>query len=121
MPNIIGIANSYVKYEKESFKILIEILNMDYTKLTEIEKIKINTELTKRTEDFITYIKSYPEIEENPNYIKLKSLLDEYENEIVNTTKTYNELSTTFNEKIEKNPAKIIAKIFRFKKKPLFK
>lgn len=121
MPNIIGIANGYIKYEKNNLKTITEILNADYNKFTEIEKIKKNIELSIKINDFLTYVEAYPEIEENSNYVKLKTILITYENEIKKNIKIYNELSEKYNKKIEKNPTKIIAKLFNFKKKEIFK
>ena len=120
IPNLLGIANGYIKYEKSTLQQITMLVSRDYNSLSEDDKFTINVELSKRISSFLSFADSYPEMEDNANYVKLKVTLNIYENEISKNIQKYNELVNKYNQKIKKGPTRLIARIFNFQKKRLF-
>ncbi|MBT7121722.1 MAG: LemA family protein, partial [Clostridia bacterium] len=63
---------------------------------------------------------SYPDLKANINFMDLQEQLQEIEDEIANSRKYYNAVVKTYNTRREVFPSVIIAKLFKFDKKPLF-
>ena len=64
---------------------------------------------------------SYPELKANQNFSELSEELRNTENKISFSRQFYNDTVTTYNTKLEVFPSNIIAGMFNFKPRDLFK
>ena len=62
----------------------------------------------------------YPDLKANENFTKLQDELSEIEQKIVYSRQFYNDSVMNLNNKIEKFPSNIIAKMFNFTMKDFF-
>ena len=78
------------------------------------------TEMINQLNKYLAIIENYPELKANEQYLNLQKQLNNIENELVDTRRTYNEEVTKYNTLIETVPSNIVASIFAFKKAELF-
>ena len=64
---------------------------------------------------------NYPELKANQNFSDLSEELRNTENKISFSRQFYNDTVTKYNDKIELFPSNIVANMFGFKEKDLFK
>ena len=64
---------------------------------------------------------NYPNLQASQNFINLQQELSTTEDKIANSRQGYNNAVTSYNTKLETIPSNIIANIFGFKQKELYK
>ena len=64
---------------------------------------------------------NYPDLKADAQFIDLQSSWSKIENELSYARENYNYIVTKYNIKVETIPSNLIAKIFFFEKKDLFK
>ena len=65
-------------------------------------------------------VEAYPELKASDNFKDLSDKLVKIEDDIANSRKYYNGTVRIFNNKVERFPNNIFAKIFSYKSKPMF-
>ena len=118
IPNLVECVKGYSKYEKDTLESIISLRN-DYDNHQNLnieEATKMNNQLNK----YLAIVEKYPELKANEQYLDLQKQLNNIENELVYTRRTYNEEVTKYNTLIETVPSNIVASMFAFKKAELF-
>ena len=118
IPNIVNCVKGYAKHEKTTLENVTK-LRSDYqnngfsTKETE----KIDNQIN----NLMAIAESYPDLKANADFLNLQSNLNEIENKLSYARSNYNNVVTSYNNLVESVPSNIIAKMFVFEKKELFK
>ncbi len=120
IPNIIETVKGYTKHEKDTLKEVIELRNSAYDKMSDMEKIKTNEELSKGINKIMAIAEDYPDLKASENFKDLSNQLTKVEEDIANARKYYNGTVRLYNNKVEMFPSNIIAKIFGYKSKNMF-
>ena len=118
LPNIIETVKGYTKHESSTLKELVKLrssYNNDGFSIDETEKIN------KKFGNVMALVESYPELKANSQFMSLQSTLSNIEDKLNNARLNYNNKVTIYNNKVESIPSNIVAKIFGFRKKELFK
>ncbi len=121
IPNIVEIVKGYATHEKNTLTEVIKMRNSVYDTMTDDEKIKINEKLSNSMIKVMALSESYPDLKANENFKNLSKQLSKIEDDIANSRKYYNATVRDFNNKVEMFPSNIIAKIFCYKSKNMFK
>lgn len=118
LPNIIECVKGYAKHESSTLEELVKLrksYNNSEFSVDEAEKIN------KEFGNIVALAEAYPELKANENFLSLQRNLLDIENKINNARLVYNNCVTKYNNLVEVIPSNIIAKLFSFEKKELFK
>ncbi|MEG1751789.1 MAG: LemA family protein [Clostridia bacterium] len=120
IPNFVEVVKGYAKHENETLQGVIAARNSAMSANTPEEKIKSENMLTGTLKSLFAVTESYPELKANTNFLDLQATLKNLEYEIAQSRKYYNGSVKVYNVQREIFPSNIIAKWFKFEKKPLF-
>ena len=118
LPNIIETVKGYTKHESGTLEELVKLrssYNNDGFSIDETEKIN------KKFGSIIALAENYPELKANSQFMSLQSTLSDIEDKFNSARLFYNNAVTRYNNMVESIPSNIVAKIFGFNKKELFK
>lgn len=121
IPNFVETVKGYMAHEKETFE-KIAALRTSWANTNSIsEKAKLDNELSTSLKTIMAVSESYPELKANQNFSDLSEELRNTENKISFSRQFYNDTVTIYNTKLEVFPSNIIAGMFNFKARDLFK
>ena len=120
VPNLVEIVKGYAKYEKNTLEKVIALRNKTYDNLTNEEKLATNQELNDTIKSLFALVEKYPDLKASDNFLSLSKSLSTIEEEIAKSRKYYNAVIRIYNNKVEKFPSNLIAKLFGFKTKAMF-
>ncbi len=118
LPNIIETVKGYTKHESGTLEELVKLrssYNNEAFSIAETEKIN------KKFGSIIALAENYPELKANSQFMSLQSTLSDIEDKLNSARLFYNNAVTRYNNMVESIPSNIVAKIFGFNKKELFK
>lgn len=121
IPNIVETVKGYAKHEKDTLKEVVELRNSTYDKMSDDEKIKTNEQLSSSINKIMALAEAYPDLKANENFRYLNNQLTKVEDDIANSRKYYNGVVRIYNNKVEMFPSNILARLFSYKSKSMFK
>lgn len=121
IPNFVETVKGYMAHEKETFE-KIAALRTSWANTNSIsEKAKLDNELSTSLKTIMAVSESYPELKANQNFSDLSEELRNTENKISFSRQFYNDAVTMYNTKLQVFPSNIIAGMFNFTARDLFK
>lgn len=121
IPNIVETVKGYAKHEKITLEDVINLRNSSYDKMNTNDKVEVNNKLSQGISKLMTIAEAYPDLKANENFKNLSDQLTKVEEDIANARKYYNATVRNFNNKVQMFPSNIIASIFGYKVKNMFK
>ncbi len=122
IPSLIATFKEYSNNEKELLENISYIRSSSIKhNLSDTNIISLDSKLTLALKNLIDKIDNSTDLKNNENIISIKLLLNEIENQISTSRKTYNNVVKDYNKYVEKIPTKFIAIIMSYKKRDLFK
>ena len=118
IPNLVECVKGYTKHEGGTFENLARLrssYNNNGFNINEAEKI--NNEFGK----LMAIVENYPELKASSQFMNLQANLRQIEDKLNYARIEYNNMVTRFNNLVEQIPSNIVAKIFNFETKELFK
>ena len=121
IPNFVETVKGYMTHERETFE-KIAGLRTSWANATSVsEKSNIDGELSTALKTIMAVSENYPELKANQNFSDLSEELRNTENKISFARQFYNDTVTMYNTKLEVFPSNIIAGMFHFTARDLFK
>lgn len=120
IPNFVETVKGYAKHEEETLEKVIAARNACATAASDEDKIASEANLTSVLKQLSVVIEKYPELKADKNFVELQNTLKQLENEIASSRKYYNGVVKQYNTKREVFASNIVAKWFKFEKKPLY-
>lgn len=120
IPNFVETVKGYAKHEKETLTQVIAARNAAMNATNADDKLAAEGTLSTVLKQLAVVVEKYPELKADANFSELQNQLKTLESEIAGSRKYYNAVAKIFNVKIEIFPSNIIAKWFKFVKKPLY-
>ncbi len=121
IPNFVETVKGYMTHEQETFE-KISSLRTSWANASTVEdKAKINNELSSTLKTIMAVSENYPELKANENFLKLSEELSNTENKLSFSRQFYNDTVTMYNTKLQVFPSNIIAGMFNFTARELFK
>ena len=125
IPNLIETVKGYVKHERETLESVTNartaIMNARKGSADPKKAAQADNMLTSTLKSLFAVAENYPDLKANQNFLKLQEQLSETEDQIAASRRIYNQNTMYYNTKIESFPSLLVAKLFSFKKKDLFK
>lgn len=121
IPNLVNTVKGYATQEKDIFT---EIANArsklsGATNIT--DQANADSELSNALSRLLVIVERYPDLKSNQNFKDLSVQLEGTENRIAVARQDYNTAATNYNIKRRRFPTNIIASLFGFEEKPLYK
>ena len=121
IPNFVETVKGYMNHEQETFE-KITALRTSWANATTVEdKAKLDNELSASLKTIMAVSENYPELKANENFKQLSEELSNTENKISFSRQFYNDTVTMYNTKLQVFPSNIIAGMFNFTARELFK
>lgn len=121
IPNFVETVKGYMNHESETFE-KIAALRTSWANATSVkDKAEIDNQISSTLKTIMAVSESYPELKANQNFLQLSEELRNTENKISFSRQFYNDTVTKYNTKIQTIPTNIIAGIFNFTTRDLFK
>ena len=121
IPNFIETVKGYMKHESETFEKITALRTSWSSANTVAEKAELDNQLSGALKTIMAVSENYPDLKANQNFSELSEELRNTENKISFSRQFYNDSVTMYNTKLELFPSNIIAGIFNFKPRELFK
>lgn len=118
IPNIVETVKGYAKHEKGTLEELVNLRSSYNNKGFSIEETE---KVDKKFNNIMMLAESYPDLKANTQFLGLQNSLNDIENKLNYARTSYNDAVTSYNNLVESVPSNIIAKMFSFKRKELFK
>ena len=121
IPNFVETVKGYMTHEKETFE-KIAALRTSWANASSVsEKAELDGQLSSTLKTIMAVSENYPELKANQNFSELSEELRNTENKISFSRQFYNDTVTMYNTKIQVFPSNIIAGMFNFTARDLFK
>ncbi len=121
IPNFVETVKGYMAHEKETFEKIAELRTSWANTQSVAEKANLDNQLSNALKTIMAVSESYPELKANQNFSELSEELRNTENKISFSRQFYNDSVTIYNTKLQVFPSNIIAGMFNFKARDLFK
>ena len=121
IPNFVETVKGYMTHEKETFEKIAELRTSWANTQSVSEKANLDNQLSTALKTIMAVSENYPELKANQNFSELSEELRNTENKISFSRQFYNDTVTMYNTKLEVFPSNIIAGIFHFTARDLFK
>lgn len=121
IPNFVETVKGYASHESETFEKIAELRTSWANAGTVAEKANLDNQLSSALKTIMAVSENYPELKANQNFSELSEELRNTENKISFSRQFYNDTVTMYNEKLQIFPSNIIANMFNFKPRDLFK
>ena len=120
IPNLVETVKGYAKHEKETLEKVMQARYSAMNSASIEQKIDNENVLQGALKSLFAVSENYPQLQANENFRDLQNSLQRLEEEIANSRKYYNGTVNLYNTKRETFPHNLIAKWFKFTKKPLY-
>lgn len=121
IPNFVETVKGYTSHESETFEKIAQLRTSWANAGTVSEKAELDNQLSGALKTIMAVSENYPELKANQNFSELSEELRNTENKISFSRQFYNDTVTMYNEKLQIFPSNIIANMFNFKSRDLFK
>ncbi len=121
IPNFVETVKGYMTHEKETFTKIAELRTSWANTQSISEKANLDNQLSSALKTIMAVSESYPELKANQNFADLSEELRNTENKISFSRQFYNDTVTMYNTKLQVFPSNIIASMFHFTSRDLFK
>lgn len=118
IPNIVETVKGYAKHESSTLEELVNLRSSYNNKGFSIEETE---KVDKKFNNIMMLAESYPDLKANTQFLSLQNSLNDIENKLNYARTSYNNAVTSYNNLVESVPSNIIAKMFSFERKELFK
>lgn len=121
IPNFVETVKGYMTHEKETFEKIAGLRTSWANANSVSEKAELDNQLSTTLKTIMAVSENYPELKANQNFSELSEELRNTENKISFSRQFYNDTVTMYNTKLQVFPSNIIAGMFNFKARDLFK
>lgn len=121
IPNFVETVKGYASHESETFEKITKLRTSWANASTVAEKANLDAEISTALKTIMAVSESYPDLKANQNFSELSEELRNTENKISFSRQFYNDTVTMYNVKLQVFPSNIIAGMFHFTPRDLFK
>ena len=121
IPNFVETVKGYAAHESETFEKIAQLRTSWANAGTVAEKAELDNQLSGALKTIMAVSEGYPELKANQNFSELSEELRNTEKKISFSRQFYNDTVTMYNTKLQVFPSNIIAGMFNFKARDLFK
>ena len=121
IPNLISTVKIYMKHESETFTKITELRTKAISgEMSNDEKVELDNTISSKLGGIMVAVENYPDLKASENFNQLHRSLNEVEEQISASRRSYNATVTSYNNSVEMFPANILAGMMSMKHKKVF-
>ncbi|HWA83131.1 MAG TPA: LemA family protein [Fimbriimonadaceae bacterium] len=120
IPNLVEAVKDPLKHDQETLESVVQARNMALNAKTLGEKAIAEQHVARSLNGLFSVAEQCPDLKSSPSMLNLQEELKSTENKIAFARQYYNDITTTYNTKIETFPTNIFAGSGGFKPRELF-
>ncbi len=120
IPNLVETVKGYAAHEKETFERVVQARNAAVAATGVQAQAQAENVLTGALRQLFAVAEAYPDLKANQNFLALQEELSTTENRISFARQHYNDITATYNTRIQSVPTNILAGMFGFTAEPFF-
>lgn len=120
VPQLVATVKGYATHEREVLQRVTEARTAAMGATTINDKINAENALTSALAGLKVSLEAYPDLKANQNFMQLQNEIADLENKLAAVRRFFNSATREFNNAVETFPSNIFAKMFGFKKEPMF-
>lgn len=117
IPNLVATVQQYARHEENIFTKVTELRSKTYESMTGEEKAAFDRTFSEARQKFFMVAENYPDLKASDNFMQLQRSLNETEEQLAASRRTYNACVTDYNNSVMTIPSSIVASIAHFKTK----
>ena len=117
---LVAVVKGYAEHEKEVLTRVTEARSAAMNASTIGDKIQAENALTSALSGLKVSLENYPELKANQNFLQLQNEISDIENKLAAVRRNFNSATKELNNAVETFPSSIFAKMFGFKREPMF-
>lgn len=120
VPQLVATVKGYATHEREVLQRVTEARTAAMGATTIKDKINAENALTSALAGLKVSLEAYPDLKANQNFMQLQNEIADLENKLAAVRRFFNSATRELNNAVETFPSNIFAKMFGFKKEPMF-
>lgn len=120
VPQLVATVKGYATHEREVLQRVTEARTTAMGATTINDKINAENALTSALAGLKVSLEAYPDLKANQNFMQLQNEIADLENKLAAVRRFFNSATRELNNAVETFPSNIFAKMFGFKKEPMF-
>lgn len=120
VPQLVAAVKGYATHEREVLQRVTEARTAAMGATTINDKINAENALTSALAGLKVSLEAYPDLKANQNFMQLQNEIADLENKLAAVRRFFNSATKELNNAVETFPSNIFAKMFGFKKEPMF-
>lgn len=117
IPNLVATVQQYAKHEEGTFTNITNLRAQNYDNLSSSDKAEFDRNFTTASRNFFMVAENYPQLRASENFMQLQRTLNETEEQLSASRRTYNACVTDYNNTVMSFPSNLAASMFGFTKK----
>ncbi len=119
IPNMVEAVKQYIRHENDTFTRLTALRTALYSQMNADDKVQFDRDFSSLSRQFMVTVENYPQLRASENFMQLQRTLNETEEQLAASRRTYNACVTAYNNSVETFPGNLIAGMFGFFRKPV--
>lgn len=111
---------AYAKHERGTFSEIAQ-LRSQYPRMNTNEKISASNQVDSMMNRIGLQVENYPELRANPHYLFLQRTINDLEENLAASRRTFNSRVNQYNTLLQQFPTSLYAVIFRFEKREMLR
>ena len=120
VPQLVATVKGYATHEREVLQRVTEARTAAMGATTINDKINAENALTSALAGLKVSLEAYPDLKANQNFMQLQNEIADLESKLAAVRRFFNSATRELNNAVETFPSNIFAKMFGFKKEPMF-
>lgn len=120
IPMLVETAKGYMQHEKEVLTRLAQLRSTPYANMSNDEKSELDKGIVKIVEGLRVTVEKYPELKASENMLQLQRSINETEEQLSASRRSYNAAVMSYNNSLQTFPSNIIASMFGFQQSQFF-
>jgi len=121
LPKLIKVCEGYMQHEQQTLEAVVKARSQINSARSEGEKLQAQNALSDTLKSLFMVVERYPDLKADAGFRQLSNRISEIEDQIADRRELYNASVTIYNTRLEQFPDVIIARLFNFTDRELWK
>lgn len=121
LPKLIKVCEGYMQHEQQTLEAVVKARSQINSAQTEGQKLQAQNMLSDTLKSLFMVVERYPDLKADVGFRQLSNRITEIEDQIADRRELYNASVTIYNTRLEQFPDVIIARVFNFTDRELWK